>query len=507
MATRSDIFSFFYSPQSAIPFLLIAAGFIYTSAIYNWGPGITDDSVNYLYASTTFPNSLNKVDHTPFVEWPPLFPVILSAHQIFGISVITFAAILHGLAYAANVVLSWIMLRKLINSGIIFFLATLTILFSTPLLLVHIFVWSEAIFIFFLLVSLLVLTRYLNRSRDIYILILLIIISWLMGLQRKSAIVLFLSNFSIILFYGKSSPLLKKFIHATAYIVLSSLPLFFYGLRKYKIKNEIFTQAGYDPVRIAENFIDIAEVFTSWFFPDELSLQLRVLLFAGTAGLILLIIRLSSRIKRPKFQCLEVILFTTSVLYFLILSFSLAYVYVEEGIDERILSPVYIPVIICSFVLADITYRKVSLLPFSGDFIYRRIFILLLLTWVLYPVIRSTYHIRQWNKYGTGGYNTVYWKENHLPDIIAAINPNVPVYTNNIYASVYLVNLEGQIEVEFRRIEHKKGEDEYFALCFSPGYQHISQESCSLPLLHDKILLKASSYGEIWKVNKRGNGQ
>lgn len=503
MAIRSDFFSFIYS-RAVIPFIGIAAGIIYTAAVFKWGPGITDDSINYLYASTLFPDELRKVDHTPFAEFPPLFPVILSAHKLFGISSVTFVAILHGLLFAGNVLLSWAMLRKLISSSFILLVATITILFSTPLLLIHVFAWSEAIFLTLFLLSLITLSKYINHSRSITYLIILILLTCLMGLQRKNGVMFLLSNSFIILLYGRSFPLVKKITHTFLYFITCSIPLLIYGLTNRK---KIFVDAEFDPALIVVNLINVLEISTSWFFPDELSLQQRILLLSGAATVIFIIIRVSSRIKRPRFKPLEVILLATPLLYSLILSLSLAYVYVQEGVDERVLSPAYVPVIVCSFILADITYRKISLLPVAGDFIYRRIFMILLIGWLSYPVVRTGFHIKNWNKSGTGGYNSALWHNNKLIGKLAKKEPEVPVYTNNIYAATYYIRLKQQKPVTFKKITSGKEDPEYLALCFKRQFTHPQQYPCERFLPQKKILLTESEFGEIYKITKTDNGR
>jgi hypothetical protein len=68
--------------------LILAAGTVYYSSIITFGSGITDDSINYLSAASSFP-SLIKIDGTAFIEWPPLYPALLSLYKITGMNILT----------------------------------------------------------------------------------------------------------------------------------------------------------------------------------------------------------------------------------------------------------------------------------------------------------------------------------------------------------------------------------------------------------------------------------
>ncbi|TAE73902.1 MAG: hypothetical protein EAZ85_05865 [Bacteroidetes bacterium] len=158
------------------------------------GVGLTYDSQNYLYSSKSFSEKgifLNK-NNTPYIQQPPLFPLIL---YIFPQKNALFIAIFQCFLLSSIVFLWLLMADIFLDKKIFFHLFALSLCFATPLYLVHHFLWSEPIFMLLLSFDLYFFSIFLaqkpfeNKNNHLFRLIFLMtIVSFLYCLQRNTGV-------------------------------------------------------------------------------------------------------------------------------------------------------------------------------------------------------------------------------------------------------------------------------------------------------------------------------
>lgn len=150
------------------------------------GMGATSDSIQYEFAAKSFANSYTLAieDGKPYVQWGPLYPIVLSlgyqdVHQ--------FTKWLHFLAMNCCICL-WISLfRQFTSNTLLGLLFGLSLACSTELMTLSVFIWSETIFMLlfagftlslyrlsigkghWLLVSLLLFLSLLQRNAGIFL--------------------------------------------------------------------------------------------------------------------------------------------------------------------------------------------------------------------------------------------------------------------------------------------------------------------------------------------------
>lgn len=123
-----------------------------------FGPGLTPDSDAYVFAARNL--YAGKGFGTEFTFWPPLLPLIFATTAIFHDDMIAAAAVVNAVAFglAVFVVATW--LRRYRVSPWLVAWAGLALALS-PLAGVAAYVWSESVFVLFVLAALSAMDRFL----------------------------------------------------------------------------------------------------------------------------------------------------------------------------------------------------------------------------------------------------------------------------------------------------------------------------------------------------------
>jgi hypothetical protein len=444
--------------------LILAAAILYCSSIMTYGPGITDDSINYLSAGSSFP-SLIKIDGTAFIEWPPLYPALLSLYKITGMNVLNFAAMINGLSFCISIVLFHSITKKYFQSPYVYGLYLICLLFSLPLLQSFIFIWSEGIFILLILITIISLSAYLKKT-NITNLILLVLLSMLMCLQRKSGII-FAGAFALILVLYKRENTKLSVLKISAFFVLSTMPFFLWTYRRYMISGAATSGGTWEPGNIWKNVGQSIDILSSWLMPDEIPLLLRaVMLLAGLLIFIFILRKSQPSIRTNENQLVPLSIITVTV-YVITLCFIFLYLKADEPIDDRLLSPVYLPFIFCLFRMLD-----QSMLQLPKQPILRKTILVFLTLIPLYFVVRTSFHIGKWNKSGTGGYNTQTWADNLIIKKMVADNPPL-ILSNNIYALNYYMNFKNNSGSRIVDSRRKISDPHFIIAYFSKEQSHV----------------------------------
>ena len=83
------------------------------------GPGISHDSVAYIYAAKSLLNGDGYAYFgytSPFIQWPPLFPTILAAANGIGMDVLTASRIINAIVFGWIIFFSGLWLLKNIRN-------------------------------------------------------------------------------------------------------------------------------------------------------------------------------------------------------------------------------------------------------------------------------------------------------------------------------------------------------------------------------------------------------
>lgn len=357
---------------------------------YKWGPGLTYDSINYLYAGYSLheKGKLLRPFNTPYIEWPPLYPVLIAALNYLPGTLLQSVYFFQIMIAAITVGLAGKLVQHTVGNRLLQIVACLSIAFSTPLLLVNHFVWSESFFVLLVVVQIHLFIRYTCQP-DKYWWILLVINGMLLCLQRQVGILFVAGGACLLLMYPKMYSFQKKCISSTLYGLLSLIPLLWWWKRNYQLKGLLMNDYR-DTVWLTplpEHWSVYQDIFTSWFLPDEMVVWIRIALVYG--GIMVLSVAYVRMMKSDLLQQESILIMTILFLSYFILLFVVSFI-VAEPIDDRKLAPVYIPGMLLIFRLLDVC---ISHWPIKK----KHWIMYVCLLWAIYPISRGLYNAYVWH--------------------------------------------------------------------------------------------------------------
>lgn len=393
-------------------------------SVYPYGLGITDDSVNYFSAALSFPPSLQKVDGSPYIEWPPLYPLILSLFKYTGLPPDLFTLGLHLVSFQLSL---WIIGNLIVNEihsfSIRLWAITLT-LFSLPILLIYAFAWSEAFFTTLLLLIIYQLKVYTTRpSFSIFVTITLL--SVFLCFQRKSGIIITSSITLYLLGFPRAYSFIKRIGTATQYFLLSILPFLLYLITRYTSSGRLVTERNEFSIKnLLGTISETIHVVSTWVIPDELPLGIRtslVIVFVAASICIGLL-------RRSALSDYHFCLVTLLSGYLIFTNIVFLFVKLDDQFDDRIFAPIY-PVFLliltsgAGFLYSNrLRFKQYAYLP-----------VIIGALWLIYPISRTIYHVHKWRTTGVGGFSNKFWKKHPIINWIQEHQPDQRIRSNQIF--------------------------------------------------------------------------
>jgi len=154
-------------------------------AVYQFevGIGINDDSVVYISAARNLLNGLGLSTHPnfgghtapsveyptraetlsprPITHFPPLYPLLLGSVGILGVDPLVSARYIAALLFGVNIMIVGVIVNRISGSSWLSIIGSLLIFISQPMIGIHIYAWSEPLFIFLGFLGLFFLRAYL----------------------------------------------------------------------------------------------------------------------------------------------------------------------------------------------------------------------------------------------------------------------------------------------------------------------------------------------------------
>lgn len=305
-----------------IPFSLLLS--ITTS-----GLGISPDSVSYITAARNLAqgSGLFQCDTSPFVLFGPVYPFLLAfLYRLTTIDPYQIARFINAVCYGLIVVLSYVLAKR--NVPAMTLPIVITVFLGAPLLSVSLMVWTEPLFIFLSLIFFLSL----SRSSSPYPSALLAAVA---SLTRFAGITLIGSGFLYLLFN-------KRFKAALLFGISALIPFSLWLLRNWFLYGEPMGPRQPSTFTLFQNITFSANVISSW-FPLLIPVFLFVL-FRNREGLLG---------------------FTHYSIFFLVYTAFLIFTSTTthfDKINDRLLSPAYIPLILMFFSWVALLKRKYLIL-------------------------------------------------------------------------------------------------------------------------------------------------
>ena len=394
---------------------------------YN-GAGISPDSVEYLSIARNFHNhlQLNDLSAQPVVNFPCLYPLFLgTAFTLTGVDPLIAAPFINAFLFSGVVFLSGQLTYRFTHDRVYQWVVLVTVLLSGVLQQVYTMLWSETLFIFF---ALLFIQAYLNyKTKNTFkSLLILAIIAAVTSVVRYAGITLIATGLLMILIDPKQDTSRKR-NHFICFGLLASSLLIVNLCRNYFL-TQTFTgwrESGSTP--ITENIGYYGDIIHSWLMlPGSgyyltLGIGILVLLFTLAISLRIAILKKN---REAGFMVIPA--------FFLVYSFFIIFLASAlrfEQIDDRLLAPLYVPLII---MLINVLYLIVRSKK-SKPVIYGTV-----IAFALYINYNQASDYIDWHKlaaeYGIPGFTDVYWQRSEIATFLRSDkfrpNQNLPNYSN-----------------------------------------------------------------------------
>ncbi|HEY3289931.1 MAG TPA: hypothetical protein VGK87_07385, partial [Anaerolineae bacterium] len=397
------------------------------------GAGLSPDSVGYIATARHLVSGAGFVifDGTPLLEQPPLFPAVLAAvDYVFRVDPVSSANVVNGVLFGLIIYLGGLLIYRYLAAFPVYAVAgTLAILCSVPLIGISVWALSEPLFICLTLLSLIFAHDY-HEKKDVKSLVLFSLSVALATLTRYIGVTLILWGALSILIYHRTR-LSRIVVHLALFLSISTIPLSAWLVRNYAVSHTLLGRRAPSEFTLLQNVASASERLALWFLP----------------GLLLIAI-FACLTPKDSWRSLKNILRQTRLLTFYVITYTAFLVITAtdtayDQINDRLLSPTYVPLILVLFIMAQVyldRYRK-----------HLSIAIVLTVIAVLIGAILLTYPLYA-DKLNTArsmlnglGYNGQDWVDSETVKYLhehRVFEVGSSVYTNDQYAAYILDDLE-----------------------------------------------------------------
>lgn len=420
---------FLLRPQVFLALIACAGVALAFLSTVTYGSGLSPDSITYIGTARNIAHGAGVVtyDGTPLILMPPLYPFLLAViERLLGADPVSSAPILNAILFGLILYMAGYLVLKY-GSKPVALATTVFLLFSPALIIVCLMAWSEPLLIAFVLLFLITLQKYRESSGDSWLLLLAVSVT-LASFTRYIGIIL-IPVALICIFLNQKGRLIALGRQMLTFLAVSGLPIFAWLIRNHSISGAFFGVRPASHSTILENVTHTFDVVLKWFFPMVI-VQDRPLLIILVLTFVTIIILFPDRKLLTKKSIRDMApIFLLAAFYtgFLIVSSS---VVAYDQIDTRLLSPIYIPIV----VLVVFLVSRVSLFNLPPK--DRNILIsMVILAFTVLQAQASVPQALQRREEGYG-YSSIVWSNSEL--LQYAASQELPsecttIYTNDPY--------------------------------------------------------------------------
>lgn len=323
------------------------------------GIGVGYDSVYYLGSADSLLKGfgMGRFDafgnFTPLTHFPPLYPLTLAAggFLLHGDTVLA-GRLVAAISFGCLIFLIGWLVYAYTGSPLPSFFSAVIILLSPILIDVHLEAMSEPLFLLLLLSSLYLVERYLTREK-IWLLVVAGLLAGLSCLTRYIGVSVVATGVLAILFISKK-PFGKRFLDGVIYGLIGVIPLGIWYLRNYLLTGTTANRTIIYHIPQKPRLLQGIRTISNWILPVQTSLIISyiVILVALAVLIILLFLYFRSNSSRQnevptgsdkRFVTILLIFLGT---YLTFLAVSLTFFDASTKLTDRILSPVYLILLI-----------------------------------------------------------------------------------------------------------------------------------------------------------------
>jgi len=339
-----------------------------------FGPGISADSVAYMHAARSLAGGDGFVYfgfNAPFIQWPPLYPSLLALAELFKADIWAAANYLNAFILGLIIFISGMWFSRKVKNGIYVLWGLGAMAFSVPLLYVSRYVWSEPLFILLLLLFIIEMEKYFKTQKSSFLL-LSAVFAALACMTRYIGVVLILTGAVVILLQCKR--FVDRLYSILVFGFISGLPLGIWAVRNYILSRTLFGARTPSIYTLKQNIVLTIKTLASWALPlAEMNgilgdTGIKLLKMAFTAFCLIFAVLLiwlvlknwpaaaeSHEKSSGQGQSLLSVLVTPVlfVMFYTVYLIGTATAVAFDSIDSRLLSPVFVPLIMTAVIILD----------------------------------------------------------------------------------------------------------------------------------------------------------
>jgi hypothetical protein len=309
------------------------------------GIGVCPDGVVYTTAAENLRATGKYIDftHGAVIDFPAFYSIFLSGMMwITGLKPLAFAPFLNAFLFAGIIYLAGVIMEQFEYRSKWYKAAILSCIVLSPGLLEdYSMMWSETLFILFLLLFMMAIYRYL-RSGSRKALIAAAVITSVACITRYAGITIIMTGGLIILLNNKLS-VRKRFIDGIIFGVISPLLLIINFWRNYMVSGTLTGHREQSTTPLIANMHDAGVVFSNWLpFVHENYTAAIVVVMLIIIGLVTLCTWQYMRDHRIFHY--ESIATAYALLYILFMIIT-ATISRFEGLNSRFMTPAFIPLL------------------------------------------------------------------------------------------------------------------------------------------------------------------
>lgn len=341
------------------------------------GIGLDPDSTSYIGAArgilqgkglaTPFTSALDAGDFAPMTHFPPLYPLSLAGFGLLGIDPQIAARILAVLLFPLNIFLASALVYFHTRHGLPTLIAALLTLFSLDILKAHSMAWSEPLFISLTLVTVFLLTRYMESPSLLYLIGASLSAS--LGFLCRYAGISWMIGGATVSFLWGPRPLRLKMKHVGAFGTCSLLVVAPWFLRNFWVSGRpIDRTIVFHPVSPA-TLLNALQTVGKWLLPAIISGEvLGGGIVIGLTLITCIAIRAAPSRKGQEVLYALLLFIWTYVLSLLV---SISFVDYYTPLDERILAPVHVLAVLLVLSALHTLSNSPALKPIRGLRLWR----------------------------------------------------------------------------------------------------------------------------------------
>ncbi|MCX6168131.1 MAG: glycosyltransferase family 39 protein [Ignavibacteriales bacterium] len=424
---------------------LAAIGFIGTCAVIlltsNFGAGVSPDSVAYISAARNLAEGHGFLTYNGLylVVQPPLYPILLAViKKITLLDPLISAGYVNAVLFGLIIYLSGLLLVRYLKSFTLIILGTVSVLISFALVQSSLMALSELLFIFLVLLFLYSFGTYQKKGNSFSFFLFSVSVA-LSCLTRYTGVVLILTGLICILLLNKNN-VIEKFWNSLIFLIITVAPISIWIIRNILISGTLVGQRAESSYTLFDNIKFFYSTVLHWYLPlNSTNIYLTFIILITAVWFFFGLDRSRSSFAELFNQIGPILLFVSLYVGVIVISSTTT---AYDRISDRLLSPIFIPIILISFFVFD--RIRIWLITFFSSKLITVLFVIGIVWLIKSPAENTLHIIDEYITFSGWGYNCESWKKSETVEFLnqhKSLWKNFAFYSNEPEAVYILTNL------------------------------------------------------------------